>query len=178
MFLFVSLLRGINVSGQKKIPMKELKALYEELSLSEVRTYVQSGNVIFETRETNRDTLIEGIQQKISEKYGFQVSVILRTLEEMQEVIVRKPFPGSEASPSWYVTFLAKQPDPARIEALQQLDLRPEWFQLLDREVYLSCPKGYGNTKLSNAFFETKLKVTATTRNWRTINELVRLMQE
>ena len=172
---FVSVLRGINVSGHKKVPMAELKALYEELDFKHITSYIQSGNVIFESNDSkNLPALIE---QKLLEKYGFQVSVIIRTVSEFEKVINNNPFVKDKNTDvaKLHVTFLEKPPQQADIDKIDKLQYEPDKFSISGSEVYLYCPGGYGNTKLTNSFLESKLKVTATTRNWRTVNELLKI---
>jgi uncharacterized protein (DUF1697 family) len=174
---FVSVLRGINVSGHKKIPMAELKALYEELNFKHITTYIQSGNVIFEGNDSKN--LPAQIEKKLLEKYGFKVPVIIRTANELVSLIESNPFLKDKSTDTskLHVTFLEKPPQQADADKINKAEYEPDRFIISKQEVYLYCPGGYGNTKLTNTFFESKLKVTATTRNWRTVNELLKIIQ-
>lgn len=173
----ISMLRGINVSGQKKVPMKELKALYEGLGFADVSTYIQSGNVIFRTAEKKTDTLPKKIENAIRDHFGFDVSVIHRTPKELDDVLKKNPYlQEKDLQPEkLYVSFLAGVPLPEHIEKALTYQTQADRFTVIDREVYLYLPDGYGQTKLHNNFMESKLKITATTRNWKTVNELFTL---
>lgn len=174
---YISILRGINVSGQKKIIMTDLVNLYEDLGFSDVVSYIQSGNVIFKTNQKTTGTkLAKTIEAKLSEKYGFDVPVIIRTLSELTKVIAANPF-INEPEDSLYVTFLSAAPNANNLEKLDDVSFLPDTFEIIDKEIFLSVAS-YGNTKLSNNFFENKLKVTATTRNWKTVNKLVEMAKE
>jgi uncharacterized protein (DUF1697 family) len=174
---YISILRGINVSGQKKIIMTDLKLLYEALGFSDVVTYIQSGNVVFKTNlKTTTTKLAKLIEDKIKGNYGFEVPVIIRTQNELQNIIDRNPFTNDEIE-SLYVTFLSNQPNTNYLEKLENVNYLPDKFEIIDKEIYLSV-NSYGNTKLSNNFFESKLKVTATTRNLKTIMKLIELVNE
>lgn len=175
MTTYISLLRGINVSGQKKILMSDLKFLYEELGFSDIVTYIQSGNVIFKSSlKTTATKLAKQIEDKIKENYGFDVPVIIRTQNDLQNIINKNPFKDNLIE-SLYVTFLSNQPNTNYIEKLENVNFLPDKFELIDKEIYLSV-LSYGNTKLSNSFFESKLKVTTTTRNLKTIMKLIELV--
>lgn len=196
---YISILRGINVSGQKKILMADLKKLYESLGFINVQTYIQSGNIIFNYQNTennnndNEITLAE-IQQnislqiankitdKIAEQYDFQVPVIIRNVEEMESCIKNNHFIRKYADlDKFHVSFLSQIPTESNIDKLNDKAKEgyfgDDEYLILGKEVYLYCPNGYGITKLSNNFFENKLKVIATTRNWKTVNELLRIAQ-
>lgn len=174
---FLSLLRGINVSGQKKILMKDLKNLFEELDFQNVQTYIQSGNVIFNSRSSKN--LSKKIEQKIIEKYKFQVSVIIRTINELEILIKKNPFTKNKNidPKNLYLTFLATAPAADQITKLNETNYKPEKFVIDKNEVFIYCPNGYGNAKFNNNFIEEKLKVVATTRNWKVVNELLALMK-
>ncbi len=175
MATFISILRGINVGGQKKIQMTDLKSLYEELGFKHVKTYIQSGNVIFENDDEKE--LLQRIEQKISDKYGFHVPVIIRTKNEMETVLNNNPFLREKNidESKLHVTFLNEHPLKDHINKTETFHYDPDRFVISGREVYLYCPNGYGRTKLNNTFFENKLKVPATTRNWNTTNKLVEM---
>ena len=173
----ISLLRGINVSGQKKVDMKKLKQLYESLGFKEVQTYIQSGNVIFEHAATKIPELLIKIQNKIMQYFGFEVFVVIRTKHEFQKLIQNNPFAGKDES-RIYVTFLSEKPKDVLMEEIEKVKGKEEEFFLSGKEIYFFCPHGYGRTKLSNNFFERKLKVAATTRNWRTVSTLLSLAQK
>ncbi len=117
------------------------------------------------------------IGQAISDRFGFQVPVLIRSQTELEELSARNPFLGeAEIDPAFlHVTLLGQIPAAECLEAIQHYHYAPDRFQILGREVFLYCPGGYGNTKLNNTFFENKLKVQATTRNWKTVNELIRM---
>lgn len=171
---YISLLRGINVSGQKKIKMAELKALYEDLGFAEVQTYIQSGNVIFKDLEEDADILKNKIETKILEMLGYQVVVFILSPESLQKTIAENPFmenPEVDTS-KIYVTWLSEVPDPALIPNLEAIKLDTETFILRDDVMYFTYQDGYGKSKLDNNAIERKLKVRATTRNWRTTQQL------
>ena len=171
---YISLLRGINVSGQKKIIMKDLKALYASLGFENVVTYIQSGNVVFES-DANADTLIEKIKNAMSKAYCFDVPVQVRSVSAFESIINACPFTHldlEEEGTRVMVTFLASVPSEASVEKLMTYVKEPERLELTGREIYLHCPNGYGKTKLSNIFIENKLKVGATTRNWKSVVKL------
>ncbi|SMO79924.1 DUF1697 domain-containing protein [Solitalea koreensis] len=173
----ISILRGINVSGHKKVPMAELKALYEDLNFKTVQTYIQSGNVVFKSEQSN--DLSMRIEQKIFEQFDFHVPVLTLTVSELQKVVEENPFLNQkDVDPDkLHVTFLTEQPKSDNLEKLKNINYEPDRFIISGKTVYLSCPEGYGNTKLNNTFFENKLKVTATTRNWKTVNKLYEIAQ-
>jgi uncharacterized protein (DUF1697 family) len=175
---YIAILRGINVSGHKKIQMSELKAIFEELHFRDVLTYIQSGNVIFQTEVSlTVEDMVKRIEDAIEAKFGFSVPVIVRSKDEMEKTLPSNPFlqqPGTEID-KLHVTFLETNPQSTLLTTISNLDSSPDKFSIIDREVYLYCPGGYGNTKLSNTFFEQKLKVRATTRNWKTVSKLVEL---
>jgi len=173
---YISVLRGINVGGQKKILMSDLKTLYEELGFINVQTYIQSGNVIFQAGEKTSE-LSSIIEKLIQEKFSFDVTVIVRTVGELQKTLTVNPYLGKKEVDvdKLHVTLLADVPGSAYLSAIGRYDYTPDKFTLIGKDVFLYCPNGYGISKLSNNFFENKLKVKATTRNWRTISKLVEI---
>jgi len=173
--VYVALLRGLNVGG-RTVPMRQLRDLFMELGHTDVATYIQSGNVVFCTGRDDRDALADEIGAAIDAAIGHRVTVVLRTPPELARVIAANPFADRDDTKPLYVTFLARPPEP---ETLGRLDVRaghPDEFRLVEREAYVWCPAGYGRTALSNDFFERRLGVSATTRNWRTVTALSRMV--
>lgn len=165
------MLRGINVAGQKKVSMEELKKLYESLGFKIVQTYIQSGNVIFQFHDTNVSKLQKIIERKIKQSLGFDVLVLIRTKNEFQILIENTPFLNKDIG-KLHITFLSYAPIHVPLEEINKIKDKSEEFSISNREIYLFCPNGYGKSKLSNNFLERKLKVSATTRNWRTVTKL------
>ncbi|MBE3143630.1 MAG: DUF1697 domain-containing protein [Planctomycetes bacterium] len=224
---FISLLRGINVSGQNKIRMPELKGLYESLNLGNVVPYIQSGNVIFDCAEQNPAPLARSIETEIERSFGTSVRVFLRDKNSFQKIIDSNPFlyQRNEDPEKLHVTFLSDSPSEQGLRNLPasggdcfakerlamtldskacndttlrgdciaaadggesnfRIDSKRSWagnadeFLVYDKEIYLFCPNGYGRTKLSNNYFERKLRVSATTRNWKTVNALYEIANQ
>ena len=175
----ISLLRGINVSGQKTIRMADLKNLYDALGFSDVRTYVQSGNVVFAAANPDPAALAASIEAHIRQTFGFDVSVFIRSAQDFQGLLKANPFLNgrSEDPAKLHVTFVYAPPAATRLSALEKPAAGNDEFLVAGREIFLFCPDGYGRTKLSNTFFEKKLGVPATTRNWNTINALLQMAQ-
>lgn len=175
---YISILRGINVSGQKKILMTDLKEIYEKLNFKDVETYVQSGNVVFRSEKKLQEIeTAKKIEKAIQEKYDFHVPVIIRSQQEMKKVIASNPFLQEKNIDlkKLHVTFLSEIPAKENVKNLEDIDLSPDEFMMKGKEIYLHIPGSYAETKLSNSFFEKKLKVIATTRNWNTVNKLASL---
>jgi uncharacterized protein (DUF1697 family) len=174
---YISMLRGINVSGQKKIRMADLKIAYESLGLVNVQTYVQSGNVVFESDEKDITKLRRSIETQIEKSFGFSVPVLIRTAGEFKRIIENHPFKNEEPI-RVLVTFLYEHPEPSKLDDLRDYKDKVDHFAIGEQEIYLFCPGGYGKTKLSNTFFEKKLEVIATTRNWKSVNALYQMANE
>jgi uncharacterized protein (DUF1697 family) len=174
---YIALLRGINVSGQKMIKMEELKKVLAALKFFSIRTYIQSGNIIFETERTESAYLGKQISEKILKHFGFPVPVIIRTRPEFEIIYKNNPFLviRNESIDNLYVTFFPEEPDKDHVKKIEEYMFLPDEFVVSGREVYLYCPNGYGRTKLSNLFFENKVKLAATTRNWKTIEMLLKI---
>jgi uncharacterized protein (DUF1697 family) len=180
MSAYVSMLRGINVGGQKKIRMETLRGLYEGLGFTKVRSYVQSGNVVFECTEQDPSILGRQIEAQIEQTCGYPVPVFIRTAHELQEILAGNPFiTERNVDPSKiHVTFLFQAPHEMAWSKLTPPTDTPDEFAPRELAIYLYCPNGYGKTKLSNGFFERKLGVLATTRNWNTVNALYQMAVE
>jgi len=179
---YIAMLRGINVSGQKKIKMADLKAYMEDLGFNRVETYIQSGNIIFETPLKNVIEIELIIQQKIANEYGFEVPTLVKTLEEMEYAIAHNPYqshPDKEIDRT-YVTFLGEYPEASKVESWKNLAAKymPEEYILDVKNIYFYSPNSYGKAKMNNNFFENKLKVMATTRNWKTVNKLAEMARK
>jgi len=175
---YVSLLRGINVSGQKKILMRDLKSLYEKLGFEEVVTYIQTGNVIFSSAINTKPKLIEKIEVAIQQKYKFHVPVLLRTSLEIEIVIENCPYSPvniEQDGTKILVSFLSSKPSTANINKVLEYVKDGEKLIVRGKEAYLYCPIGYGKSKLTNSFVENKLGIGSTTRNWKSVNKLYEL---
>ena len=174
---YVALLRGVNVAGHARVSMDELRKCFESQGLEKVRTYIQSGNVVFEHKIANVSGLVEKIENGIKAVFGLDVRVIIRTRAEMSRVIENTPFRAEEHDKA-HLTFLSAEPKDVPTREIEAVKDKTEKFLVSGREVYLYCPNGYGKSKLSNSFFERKLKVSATTRNWRTVNVLYKMISD
>jgi uncharacterized protein (DUF1697 family) len=173
---FVALLRGINLAGKNKVPMAELRTALESLGLEDVATYIQSGNVVFGARGGSADQLGRRIQRGIAEAFGIEVGVILRTPAELAKVAAGNPFLRAGADPArLHVLFLSGKPARKAAAELDPDRSPPDEFELVDRELYLHTPNGFGRSKLTVDYFERVLGVAATARNWRTVTKLVEL---
>jgi uncharacterized protein (DUF1697 family) len=177
MTTYISILRGINVSGQKLIKMDALKKMYENLNFENIQTYVQSGNVIFSTNATDLKKLENKITSQIEKEFGYVVPVIVLNVEILGGIIKHNPFAKDRQKDFSFlhVTFLADQPKEIDKKSIEEKKQHGEEIEYAKNAVYLYCPNGYGKTKLNNNFLESKLKVKATTRNWKTANELLKL---
>jgi uncharacterized protein (DUF1697 family) len=173
----IALLRGINVSGHKMIKMEELKKVLSELNFTNIRTYIQSGNIVFESEKSDPAYLEKQMGDKILSHFGFPVPVLIRSRAELDDIHKNNPFLGKRSEPidKLHVTFFPEEPDQILWNKIEKNSFLPDEFIVSGREVYLLCPNGYGQTKLTNQFFENKLKLTATTRNWKTIQTLLQM---
>ncbi|MCD0481044.1 DUF1697 domain-containing protein [Streptacidiphilus sp. ASG 303] len=170
----IALLRGVNVGGRTRVGMADLRELFTGLGHGDVRTYLQSGNVVF-TAAADRDarTLAAEAEERIAAELGVDTAVLLRTGGDLARILASHPFAGEEPDPAaLHVTFLAEEPAPDRAARLEVPPGETARFSLQGREVHLHCPDGYGRTKLNNAFVERRLGVAATTRNRRTVTAL------
>ena len=180
MSTYISMLRGINVGAQKTIRMVELISAYESLDLSSIKTYVQSGNVVFESAEQDSGRLGANIEAQIERAFGYKVSVFLRTPAEFKNLIAGNPFLAErkEDPARLHVTFLYRPVAESEIGRLERPKTDADEFVAGTKEIYLFCPNGYGRTKLSNGYFEKVLGLPATTRNWNTVLALYKLAEE
>jgi uncharacterized protein (DUF1697 family) len=177
--VLISMLRGVNVGGHNKIKMDALRALYESLRLESPRTYVQSGNVIFRSKEKNSATLAKKIQSAIERKFGFRPEVILRTTDEMRAAIAASPFTGRNLEPGKIlVTFLAGDPGAKAGETLRSLKDFPEELHLLGRELYIYFPNGAGKSKLPWSKVDKLLQTAGTARNWNSVTKMLAMAEE
>ena len=172
---WISILRGINVGGRNAIKMDALRAMFLHLGFSNVQSYIQSGNVIFNSNLIDSKSVEKSISDGILKSFGFAVSVLVLEREELRNTIKNNPLlpDSSKESAYMHITFLSEQPDKMLIDKVSSGNFTPDEFYFGDKVIYLYCPNGYGNTKLNNTFFENKLKLTATTRNLKTANELL-----
>jgi uncharacterized protein (DUF1697 family) len=180
MITAVSMLRGINVSGHRLIRMDRLKSLYADLGFKNPRTYLQSGNVVFETAKTAVRAQGQVIERRILRDCGFDVPVAVRTGEEMAAALSSNPLarrPGVDTR-FLHATFLIDPVGDASLEGVSLPLGAGEAAVLRGEIVFVYCPNGYGISKINNSFFERKLGVRATTRNWQTVTALEKMARE
>lgn len=168
------------MSGQKMIKMDALRKMYEDLGYKNIQTYIQSGNVIFQCKKSKQNDLAKKISTQIAKQFGFEVPVIVMEVRELKEIILNNPFLNDHLKDlsHLHVTFLSSTPDSVNFENIKQGQPQGEKIALIGKTIYLYCPNGYGKTKFTNTWLENKLKVNATTRNWKTTNELLYIATE
>jgi uncharacterized protein (DUF1697 family) len=171
----VALLRGINVGGKNRVPMAGLKSELAELGLEDVVTYVQSGNVVFRAARST-DGVAADIEKRITKAYGLRITVVLRTPAELTRIAKNNPFLGRETDHlKLHVVFLDNRPGAGAVAKLDPERSPPDEFSVRGREIYLHLPNGSARTKLTLDYFERRLGVAATARNWKTVLKLVEL---
>jgi uncharacterized protein (DUF1697 family) len=153
--------------------MADLLSAFESLTFTNVRTYLQSGNVVFDTNAADVVKIVTTIEKKLRQKFGFEVPVVLRTPEDLARILRANPFSARSNADYLYVIFLSRPPDAKTVASLIMQKESAEEFKLVGREIFLYLPHGYGRTKLNNNAFEKKLSCAATTRNWKTVNALM-----
>jgi uncharacterized protein (DUF1697 family) len=179
MAVYISLLRGINVGGNKRIKMADLKVLYEVLGFSGAQTLLQSGNVVFESATAEPEQIAAQIEAGIVQRYGFESKIIIRTCDQLRAVVENHPFSADQlAEPSKILlTFLQREPESAAVQNLIEAHTGSEMIYSNGRELYLYYPDGMGRSKLDNGLIERRLKVVGTGRNWNTVNKLLALAE-
>jgi len=174
----VALLRGINVGGKNILPMKDLAKIFTDADCTNVRTYIQSGNVVFEA-PAGAAGIADAIQAKIEKRFGYKVPVILRTEDQLLKTIRENPFLAAAPDQKWlHVYFLAAAPNARAIATLDSNRSAPDAFHVRGPEIYLHLPNGMARTKLTNAYFDSKLSTICTARNWATVLKLSEMAAE
>jgi uncharacterized protein (DUF1697 family) len=175
---YLALLRGINVGGANKVPMRDLRTMFDALGYGNARTYLQSGNVLFERTSISSRKLIAEIEDAISKAFDLTITVLVRTQRELEGVAAANPWPtdGVKLS-SLHVMFLAESASANAIKTLDFDRSPPDEFVVKGREIYLRYPNGSGRSKLTIDYFEKKLGTRATARNWNTIVKVLGLMR-
>lgn len=174
MTTYIALLRGVNVGGHKKVPMAILREILEKSGLINVKTYIQSGNVVFQTSEINKIKLKEFIQKTIEHHFGFLVPIIVKTNEELQFVFDNCIFSEAKKTKSYFI-LLNKAPEVSLVKEAEKIIFESEEFAIVNNCLYFYSSSGYGRTKFNMNTFEKKLKVKATSRNYKTIKKLLEL---
>jgi uncharacterized protein (DUF1697 family) len=170
---YVALLRGINVGGKNKLPMTDLAKMFEESGCGDVKTYIQSGNVVFSADPKVVERLPQTIAEDIREEFGLEVPVVLRSAKELDQIVRKNPFLAAGGDPqALHVMFLADKPDNRAVDTLDLNRSPPDEFTVMGKDIFLSCPNGVARTKLTNDWFDRKLGTVSTGRNWRTVLKL------
>lgn len=178
MTTWIALLRGINVGGKNRLPMKDLTALLENIGCSSVATYIQSGNVVFEMTGHKASQLSKLIGEAINKSHGFKPKVHLLSVKELATAVASNPFREAEADPgTLHLFFLSGKPASAKLSEISDAKAESERFALIGRIFYLSAPDGIGRSRLA-ASAERLLGVDATGRNWRTVTKLLALAKQ
>jgi uncharacterized protein (DUF1697 family) len=173
----VALLRGINVGGKNMLPMKDLAAMFAKAGCADVTTYIQSGNVVFCAEDKVIAELDAEIARLVEARFGLRVPVVLRTAAEIDAVIRANPFLKAGANEeTLHVCFLADRPGKDLVAELDAGRSTPDAFAVVGREIYMQLVKGVSGTKLTNAYFDSKLKTVSTMRNWRTVLKLAEML--
>lgn len=180
MLVLISMLRGVNLGPHNRIKMDDLRALYKSCQLEDLRTCVQSGNVIFRTREKNVAKLVKKIQAGIEQEFGFRPEVILRTIEELKQALAANPFRNRrDIEPSkLLITFLSAQPAAEAHSAIRDLKPQREELHLIGRELYIYFPDGIGRSKVRWSSVEKLFKVTGTARNLNSVVKMLEIAEE
>lgn len=171
----VALLRGINVGGNNILPMKALAAMFVDVGCADVRTYIQSGNVVYAASAALARKVPTLIEAAIEREFGFAVPVQTRSAAELRDVVASNPFLAQHDPSLLHVVFLAKAPNAKQIADLEPRRSPDDSFTVRGREIYLACPNGLGKSKLTNAWFDSRLATISTGRNWRTTTKLLEL---
>jgi uncharacterized protein (DUF1697 family) len=173
--MHLALLRGINVGGKAVLPMKDLAAIFAAAGASEVRTYIQSGNVVFGAPDA--EGVVAQVTAEIAARYGYPGRIVLRSAADLATTYRANPF-ANAGSPieSLHVYFLADHPEPDAVSALDLNRSPGDSFAVVGRDVFLHLPNGMARTKLTNAYFDSKLKTVSTARNWKTVRALLGMM--
>ena len=170
---YIGFLRGINVGGQKKIKMTDLRLSLEKSGFSDVETYIQSGNLILKS-EKQAKTIMSSVQECIQKDFGFEVPALVLTMGELKNILENMPFQNTEEK-NLYFTLLHQKPNRDLVYSFKELQFENEDFVVAENCVYLNCKKGAGKAKLNNNLIENKLKVTATTRNLNTMLKMIEM---
>ena len=181
MHTYISFLRGVNMAGHNSISMTNLTVLFKDLGFSDAETFIQSGNVIFtHSKELRINDLTLKIEDAILQKFNYNVPVMIRTISELQKLIPVNPFLTEENfNPSkMAVIFLHEDPSEAQVQKVINLDYPPDKFKIIGINIFIYCPNGFGRTKLYTNFFENKMKVKGTSRNWKTITTLIDIAEK
>ena len=177
--VYVALLRGINVGGKNKLPMKDVVSMFTDAGCDNVRTYIQSGNVVFETGQALARRVPALVTKSISGRFKIQVPIVVRTTDELRKTIRGNPFlrKGIDTK-RLHVAFLAEKPSAKKVAALDPDRSPPDAFLVRGADIYVHCPNGIARTKLTNNYFDSKLATTSTVRTWATVLKLHELAEQ
>jgi uncharacterized protein (DUF1697 family) len=171
---YIALLRGVNVSGHRRLSMAALRSALTEAGYEDVASYIQSGNIALSASVRSADALARAMARLIDDELGLSAHVLVRSATDMDRIVAKNPFIAEGLDPgTLHVTLLAGTPHPSGAVEVPE---GPDRFERRGREVYLHCPNGYGRTPLNNSFWERRLGVEATTRNWRTMTRLLAMV--
>ncbi|HKR99970.1 MAG TPA: DUF1697 domain-containing protein [Candidatus Dormibacteraeota bacterium] len=174
---YVALLRGINVGSHNRISMPDLRELVTATGAEDVRTYVQSGNVVFQSAD-KAAAVEQAIEKAIKTELGLDVAVMVRTDKQLAKVIKANPFPKQPDHKRLLVMFLGEKPKAANVKRLAEAATGPEEFEVLGNEAYMHYPEGYGRSKFGGMWVEKQLAVPGTARNWRSVMTLAEMASE
>jgi uncharacterized protein (DUF1697 family) len=178
---YISFLRGVNMTGHNSIKMTDLSALYINLGFKDAETYIQSGNVVFiDSVNSPVSEIMSKIEQEIQEEFNYIIPVMIRTDKELADLFSSNPFLNEkEFDPAkMAVLFLHEEPSDSQIQKVKDIDYPPDKFKIIGKDIFIYCPNGFGRTKLYTNFFEKKMGVTGTGRNWKTITTLLKIAEK
>lgn len=172
---YAAFLRGINVGGRTSIKMEKLREVFAALGFENVKTYIQSGNVVFETAETDDNKLAARIEEAVEREF-FKTNVMVRSIDEIKDVVENNPFAGEEINEKlFHLVFLSEKLSDEKAALLLSNNCENEQFAVRNREVYCLLRDGVADSLLGKKYIDNKLKTPATARNWRTINKIVEI---
>jgi uncharacterized protein (DUF1697 family) len=179
MGVMVAMLRGVNVGGKNPVKMETLRAMCSSLGCTDVATYVQSGNVVFRTRERSLPAMTKRLEAAIEKEFGFSAAVTLRTAADLRRVVAANPFPEQAKSEpgKLLVTFLYDDPGDARRETVRAMKFEPELVRIEGREMYTYYPLGQGQSKLRWGPIDKALGTSGTARNWNSVTQLLAMAE-
>jgi uncharacterized protein (DUF1697 family) len=178
--VYVAMLRGINIGPHKRIKMDALRKAFEELGFEQVKTYIQSGNVVFKAGKASPAALGKKIEARIVSDFGFSASVIVRTSDELAEIVAANPFLKQRGVDleKLHVTFLADVPPALGLKKLAEFTIAPDQSRCVGKEIFLYLPNGFSASSLWKVPWEKALAVVTTTRNWKTVNAIHQMCRE